>query len=278
MLSIPISILMGSLFNTLCLTGLTMSIDLRGKVVLITGVTHGIGEATGRLLRQLGATVYGVGRDEARGRALEREVGIVFRRVDLTRRQEVLDFIRWFEGEVGIIHALINNASRNSRYSILNTTLEEWDSMIELNLTAPFLLSQMAARLMISKGVKGKIINVAAIQAYFPLESSFPYVTTKGGLIAMTRSMAVDLGKYGIQVITVTPGPVYVRGSEVPKSLDENAATLIGRMGRPIEVAWLIAFLISDLNTFMTGNEIIIDGGRVISRKPDPREITSGEV
>lgn len=255
-----------------------MSIDLRGKVILITGVTHGIGETTARLLRQLGATVYGIGRNEERGRALESEVGIIFRRVDLTRRQEVLDFIKWFEGEVGVIHALINNASRNSRYSILNTTLEEWDSMIELNLTAPFLLSQMAARIMINKGIKGKIINVSAIQAHFPLESSFPYVTTKGGLLAMTRSMAVDLGRYGIQVITVTPGPIYVKGNEVPRSLDENAATLLGRMGRPIEVAWLIAFLVSDLNTFMTGNEIIIDGGRIISRRPDPREITTGEV
>ncbi|WP_291766825.1 SDR family NAD(P)-dependent oxidoreductase [Caldivirga sp. UBA161] len=255
-----------------------MSIDLRGRVVLITGVTHGIGEATGRLLRQLGATVYGVGRDEAKGRLLESEVGIVFRRVDLSRRVEVLDFIKWFESEVGVIHALINNASRNSRFSILDTALEEWDSMIELNLTAPFLLSQMAARLMIKRGIRGKIINVAAIQAHFPLESSFPYVTTKGGLVAMTRSMAVDLGKYGIQAITVTPGPVYVKGGEVPKSLDDNAATLIGRMGRPMEVAWLIAFLISDLNTFMTGNEIIIDGGRIISRKPDPREVTTGEV
>lgn len=255
-----------------------MAIDLRGKTILITGITHGIGEVTGRLLRELGAEVIGVGRDEVKGRQLEREVGIVFRRVDLSKRSEVLDFIRWYESEVGRIHALINNASRNSRYSILDITLEEWDSMVELNLTAPFLLSQMAARLMIKNGVRGKIINVAAIQAHFPLESSFAYVTTKGGLVSMTRSMAVDLGRYGIQVITVTPGPIYVKGPEVPSDLDSRAATVLRRMGRPIEVAWLIAFLVSDYNTFMTGNEIVIDGGRMISRRPDPEEVTRGVI
>ena len=255
-----------------------LKIDLTGKVILLTGVTHGIGEVTARVLRSLGATVYGIGRNVEAGRRLEEEVGVIFRRVDLSKRSEVLEFVKWYEENVGVIHALINNASRNSRYSVLDITLDEWDSMIELNLTAPFLLSQMAARLMIKHGIRGKIINVAAIQAYSPLESSFAYATTKGGLISMSRSLAVDLGKYGIQVITVTPGPIYVKGPEVPKDLDSRAATLLGRMGRPIEVAYLIAFLVSDYNTFMTGNEIIIDGGRLISRKPDPVEITRGEV
>ena len=150
--------------------------------------------------------------------------------------------------------------------------------MISLNLTAPFLLSKMAARLMIKNKIKGKIINVSAIQAHFPLENSFAYVTTKGGLLSMTRSLAVDLGKYGIQVIAVTPGPIYTKGEEPPIDLDQRAATLLGRMGRSIEVANLLAFLVSDLNTFITGTEIIIDGGRIISRKPDPEEISRGEI
>ncbi len=94
----------------------------------------------------------------------------------------------------------------------------------------------------------------------------------------MTRSMAVDLGKYGIQVITVLPGPIYSKDNEPPASLDERAATLLGRMGRTIEASYLLAFLASDLNTFITGTEIVIDGGRLISRKPDPEEISKGEV
>ncbi len=257
-----------------------MEISLKDKRIIITGATHGIGEITTKLFSELGAYVYAIGRDELKGKELEEKYPnkIKFYKVDLTNQQDVLNFIKTYEKEVGVVDVLINNASRNSRYSVLDITLDEWNSMIALNLTAPFLLSQMAARLMIKNGIKGKIINVAAIQAHFPLENSFAYVTTKGGLISMTRSLAVDLGKYGIQVITVTPGPIYSKSEEVPEDLDRRAATLLGRMGRMIEVARLLAFLASDLNSFITGEEIIIDGGRIISRKPDPEEITKGIV
>lgn len=260
-----------------------MEISLKGKTCLITGGTHGIGLATAKLFSELGAKVIALGRNIERAKAAlgkndEVSKNILFVKVDLTSRDELLSFIEWYKKEIGKIDCLINNASVNSRYSILNVTLEEWDKMIALELTAPMLLSKMAAEIMIKNGVKGKIINVAAIQAYKPLPESLPYVTVKGGLISMTRSLAVDLGKYGIQVITVLPGPIYTKGDQVPENLDKNAATLLGRMGRPQEVANLLAFLVSDYNTFITGSEIIIDGGRIISRKPDPEEITSGAV
>ncbi|MCH4816099.1 MAG: SDR family oxidoreductase [Saccharolobus sp.] len=251
-----------------------IKLDLTGKVSLITGGTSGIGLKTAELFSKLGADVYVIGKREVG--SLPK--GVHFKKVDLTRREEVISFIAWYEKNVGTIHVLINNASRNSRYSVLDIPMEEWDEMISLNLTAPFLLSRMAARLMIKNGIKGKIINISAIQSKFPLERSFAYVTTKGGLISMTRSMAVDLGKYGIQVITVLPGPIYSKDNEPPAGLDERAATLLGRMGRTIEASYLLAFLASDLNTFITGTEIVIDGGRLISRKPDPEEISKGEV
>jgi NAD(P)-dependent dehydrogenase (short-subunit alcohol dehydrogenase family) len=249
-----------------------MEISLKGKTCLITGGTHGIGLTTARLFSELGAQVIALGRN------IPEDNTIRFVKVDLTSRDQLLSFIEWYKEEIGKIDCLINNASVNSRYSVLNVTLEEWDKMIALELTAPMLLSKMASEIMIKNGTKGKIINVAAIQAHYPLPESLPYVTVKGGLISMTRSLAVDLGKYGIQVITLVPGPIYTKGKEVPEKLDKNAATLLGRMGRPHEVANLLAFLASDYNTFMTGSEIFIDGGRIISRKPDPAEISSGEV
>ena len=250
-----------------------MEISLKGKTILITGATHGIGLVTAKLFYKLGARVIGIGRHIPKV-----EEKIEFVKVDLTSRQQVLSFIDWYKKEVGVIDVLINNASVNSRYSILNVTLEELDKMIELEIVSPILLSKMAAELMIKNGVKGKIINVSAIQAYKPLTESLPYATVKGALISMARSMAIDLGKYGIQVFTVVPGPIYTRGEKVPEDLDRRAATLLNRMGRPEEAANLLAFLASDLNTFITGSEIIIDGGRLISRKPDPEEITSGQV
>lgn len=252
---------------------INMQISLKDKVCLITGGTHGIGLVTAKLFSDLGCRVI------ALGRKITNQIdNIEFYKVDLTSRKEVLSFIDWYKNNIGIIHCLINNASVNSRYSILDVTLEEWDKMIELELTSPMLLSKMAAELMIKNKIKGKIINISAIQAYYPLHHSLPYVTVKGGLIAMTKSLAVDLGKYGIQVIAVLPGPIYTKGDSVPEELDSRAATLLGRMGRAIEVANLLAFLVSDYNTFITGSEIVIDGGRIISRKPDPEEISRGEV
>ena len=250
-----------------------MEVSLRGKTCIITGATHCIGLVTAKLFSELGARVIGIGRHIPEGNK-----GVEFVKLDLTSRADVLSFIERYKREVGVIDVLINNASVNSRYSVLDITLEELDRMIELEVVSPILLSRMAAELMIKNKVKGKIINVSAIQAYKPLESSLAYSTVKGALISMSRSLAVDLGKYGIQVITVLPGPVYTKGEEVPEDLDRRAATLLRRMGRPQEVARLLAFLSSDLNTFITGSEIIIDGGRLISRRPDPDEITSGKV
>ena len=91
-------------------------------------------------------------------------------------------------------------------------------------------------------------------------------------------SLVVDLGKYGIQVISLIPGPIYSKGSEPDEHLDSTAATLLGRFGRMREISDLIGFLLSERNSFMTGNEIIVDGGRLISRKEDPKEITSGKI
>lgn len=248
--------------------------SMQGKFCVITGGTKGLGAATAKLLSRLGALVLVTGRDENRGRKLQEEFkGITYRRVDHEDRADVLNFVEWLEAKYERIDVLIINAARNSRYDVTTLEIEEWDRMTCLLLTSPFLLSKWAARKMISTRSKGKIITVAAIQAYSPLESSFAYATLKGGLISMTRSLAVDLGKYGIQSFAVVPGPFYVAERPMPPGLDARAASLLGRMGRPDEMARLLVFLASDNNSFMTGNTIVVDGGRLISRKSDPEEI-----
>jgi NAD(P)-dependent dehydrogenase (short-subunit alcohol dehydrogenase family) len=258
-------------------------LSLDGKTAIITGSAAGIGERTARLFEELGARVLSLDVDEERGARLEKRSAhgrIQFRKVDLRDRGQVLEFVRWAEENVETVDVLINNAGRASRNNIFNIALEEWDSMVSLSLTAPLLLSRFAANKMIHKGVRGKIIMISAIQALRPLESSFGYSIVKGGLLSMTRSLAIDLGPHGIQVTAVLPGPIYTadrnRFEDAPESLDKRSATLLGRMGKRTEVANLLAFLASDMNTFMTGNLIAIDGGRLISRKPDPEEITKG--
>ncbi|MEM0050677.1 MAG: SDR family oxidoreductase [Nitrososphaeria archaeon] len=255
---------------------------LQDKTVIITGGTHGIGEETALLFASRGARVLIIGRDENKAsRIIAQSQGkIEFLKCDLSDREQVLKLCRTIEQKYDKVHVLINNASRNSRFNVLNLELDEWDKMIELNMTSVFLLTKTVASKMIKSGIKGKIINVGAVQSFFPLESSFAYSTVKGAMRSMTKSMAVDLAPYGILVTLVMPGPIYTKAesNEPGIDLDSRAATLVGRMGRKSEVAELLEFLSSDRNTFMTGNEIIIDGGRTISRKPDPAEITRGDI
>ncbi|MDA4112601.1 MAG: SDR family oxidoreductase [Thaumarchaeota archaeon] len=258
-------------------------LTLEGKTCIITGAASGIGEQTAIIFDSLGAKVLALDIDGERGRRLQknsRSGRITFKRIDLTNRAQLREFDRWAEKNLERVDALINNAIVPRRNSVLDASLEEWDDEIALSLTASFLLSRLAAKKMIAKKVRGKIILISAVQAWIPLHSSFSYSVVKGGMISMAKSLAVDLGAHGISVTAVMPGPIYTSlGSGVedaPPSLDRKAATLLGRMGRRAEVANLLAFLASDLNSFMTGNTILIDGGRSISRKPDPDEVANG--
>jgi glucose 1-dehydrogenase len=250
---------------------------LERKICLITGGAHGIGARTAKLFEENGAVVIVVDKDVERGQkiASESKGNIVFKYCDLTSVSEIEQLTSWIDSRFPRIDALINNASRGERYSLLDISEDNWNATLALNLTAPFLLSRYVAQKMIGTGTKGKIINISAVQAKSPLDSSFAYATTKGALISMTKSLAVDLGRYGILVNAVLPGPIYTMEDteEPPSSLDSNAATLLGRMGRTTEIAFLLLFLVSEENSFMTGNEIVFDGGRLISRKPDPEEI-----
>ena len=251
--------------------------SLEGKRCLITGGTRGIGEATANLFERLGAReVLIIGRDRARGEKIAgSSQRIKYRQVDLEDLEETRKFARWLDSDYGVLDVVVSNASRDSRYNLLNIPFEEWEKMVALNLTSPFLICKTAAQKMVSSKVRGKIILLGAIQALYPLQDSFAYVATKGGILSMMKSMASDLGRYGIQVLSVLPGPIYIKDGEVPASLDQRAAPLLERMGRRDEVAKVVAFLASDDNSFMTGSYVIVDGGRLISRRPDPTEISS---
>ncbi|MFG1519561.1 MAG: SDR family oxidoreductase [Thermoplasmataceae archaeon] len=254
---------------------------MQEKTYIVTGGTGGIGREIVRSLLGLGNVVIFTGRSTERGTETAKEFGIdkaVFYALDQSVPDEVLKFSDWLAKKNYRIDGLVNNASRNSRFSILDIDMKEWTDMINLVMTSVMIISQAAAKNMIKNNIKGKIVNIGAIQYISPLQSSLAYSATKGALVSMSRSMAVDLGKYGIQVSSLIPGPVYSKDQEPPENVDRSAATLLGRFGRMREVVNLVKFLLSDDNTFMTGNEIIIDGGRIISRKSDPDEVSSGKI
>ena len=267
-----------------------MSAPLETKAAVVTGATRGIGTAIATHLSDLGAAVAIVGRDRARGELLAGRLRAAGRRAefvpaDLSKPAEARRVVEDTLASLGRIDILVNNAASHGRLTrVLDVSLDEWSDVIGTNLTGTFLVSQAAARAMVAQG-GGAIVNLLAIQSQLPIPGYGPYCVSKGGLDALTRVLAVELAGTGIRVNGIVVGSVYsesVRAvlppelaasddlEAVPALLDERAATLLGRMGRPSDIARVVAFLVSDDAAYLTGALIAADGGRLLSRKPDP--------
>ncbi len=267
-----------------------MSAPLANKAAVVTGATRGIGTTIATHLSDLGAAVAIVGRDRARGEVLAGRLRAAGRRAefvpaDLSKPAEARRVVEDTLAALGRIDILVNNAASHGRLTrVLDVGLDEWSDVIGTNLTGTFLVSQAAARAMVAQG-GGAIVNLLAIQSQLPIPGYGPYCVSKGGLDALTRVLAVELAGTGIRVNGIVVGSVYsesVRAvlppelaasddlEAVPALLDERAATLIGRMGRPSDIARVVAFLASDDAAYLTGALIAADGGRLLSRKPDP--------
>ncbi|MHB8618985.1 MAG: SDR family NAD(P)-dependent oxidoreductase [Chloroflexota bacterium] len=268
-----------------------MSPPLNGTGAVVTGATRGIGRTVAAHLADMGAAVAVIGRNAAQGEDVvaslrKRGRRAHFVRADLSKPAEAVRAIDQSAAALGRIDILVNNAAYHGHLTgILDMTLEEWTEVIDTNLTATFLASQAAARAMIAQGGGGSVINILAIQSQLPIPGYGAYCASKGGLDALTRVLAVELAGTGIRVNGIVVGSVYsesvrsvlppeLAASEdleaVPKLLDESAVTLLGRMGRPSDIARVVTFLASDDAAFLTGSLITADGGRALNRKPDP--------
>ncbi len=269
--------------------GSETGLPLAGRRIIVTGATRGIVRTVAIHRAGLGARVIGVGRDVERGRTLAEETAdhagsLGFLVADLGDAHDAARIVERSLDVLGGVDAVVNNAASHGRLQpIVALPLEEWQSVLATNLTAPFLVCQAAAPVMAQTG-GGAIVNVLAIQARLPARGYGAYAASKGGLEALTRVLAVELAQSHIRVNGLVLGAVYsdsvravlpdVATSEdlemVPPVLDEGAPTLVGRMGRPSDVAKLVAFLVSDDAAFVTGSLIVADGGRMLSRGPDP--------
>ena len=243
---------------------------LSGRVAAVTGGNGGLGRAIALGLAGAGASVAILGRNEDKnGRVLTEleAIGVPAMAVelDVTHREALAPAVDAIEAQLGGIDILVNNAGNVSvSGGVLKEDPADWDSVIETHLNASFLLSKLAAASMKQRD-GGKIINIASIYAFFGSSNSPSYAAAKGGMIQLTKSMAIELAKYDIQVNAIAPGwfetDITAPVRELPMNDKIMARTPAGRWGQPEEIAGAAIFLASKASSFVTGSTIRVDGG-----------------
>jgi NAD(P)-dependent dehydrogenase (short-subunit alcohol dehydrogenase family) len=247
---------------------------LRDKVALITGGTSGIGRATSQLFAQEGAKVAITGRSKARGRELVGEIeraggAALFICADVRFPEQCHRAVKETAQAFGRLDILFNNAGVYYPNTVVDCTEEEWDLTVDIGLKGTYLMSKYALPIMIDQGT-GAIINNASGWGLVGGNEAAAYCAAKGGVVLLTKAMAVDHSRQGIRVNCVCPGdvdtPMLVddaqrRGMAWTDYLASAANRPMGRIGQPEEIARAVLFLASDDASFVTGAILAVDGG-----------------
>jgi gluconate 5-dehydrogenase len=244
--------------------------DLTSRLALVTGSSQGIGLALARGLGRYGARLMLNGRDaqkldaavsQLRGEGFIVE-GALF---DVTAAQAVAEGVDAIERDHGPIEILINNAGMQFRGPLEHFPIERWDQLLATNISSVFFVGQAVARHMIRRG-RGKIVNIASVQAELARPGIAPYTATKGAVRNLTRGMCADWAKYGLQINAIAPG--YFK-TPLNQALVDDAAfsawlekrTPAGRWGNVEELTGAAVFLASDASSFVNGHTLYVDGG-----------------
>lgn len=239
------------------------------KVAVVTGAAQGIGAACARRLHADGAAVALWDVDATRGAALAAELGprALFQRCDVSAKAEVEAALAATEAALGPVDALVNNAGIFRAADFLEISEADWDAVIAVNLKGAFLVGQAVARSMAAHG-GGAIVNMSSVNGVMAIPSIASYNASKGGIDQLTRVMALALADRGIRVNAVAPGTI---ATELAKNAVLGSAeararimsrTPLRRLGEPAEIASVVAFLLSDDASYLTGEIVYADGGR----------------
>jgi len=243
-------------------------------VAVITASDSGIGKASAVRLARAGFDVgitWHTDREGAEDTAREvqgegRAAAVA--RLDVTRFDEAGDVVEALARELGGLDVFVNNAGGGESFPFLDFPLEEWQRILDLNLTGAFVCGQRAARLMVESGTRGRIINITSVHEHVPLPGAAAYCAAKGGLGLLTKSMALELGAYGITVNAIAPGEIAtpMTGAEDDDpSRHERPALPARRPGNAHEIAELVAFLAAPDARYATGASFVVDGGLMLT-------------
>jgi NAD(P)-dependent dehydrogenase (short-subunit alcohol dehydrogenase family) len=239
---------------------------LDGKIAVVTGAASGIGRAAVDVFLDEGARVVAVDRQPA-VRALGAAGRVAAVVADVSRRDGAEASVRAAEEAFGGLDVLFNNAGIERLATVVDTTEELWDEVLTANLKSVFLCCRAAIPVMLRRG-GGAIVNNASINGIRGNTTLAAYQASKGGVVALTYSIAIDYAPHGIRANAVCPGTIdtpMVGTSRTPEAIQAMIAKHpLGRMGKPAEVAWVACFLASDRASFLTGLAVPVAGGRDI--------------
>ena len=254
---------------------------LCGRVALISGGAQGIGQAIADRFQREGAHVFILDCD-ARGEKTAEQLTaqnpsqpVQYLRADLQERQQILQAIAAIRKDEGRIDIVVNNAGIELERSLQKLTQTDWDLILNVNLRGAFLLTQAAVPLFPDSG--GAIVNISSIHATHAFPDSIPYACSKAGMVALTRNLALELAPRRIRVNCICPGYIdtrlweeYLRNSAAPSAISAQTTALhpLGRRGMPADISEAALFLTSDAAAFITGADLIVDGGLTIRAHP----------
>lgn len=245
---------------------------LAGKVAVVTGAAQGIGEACARVFATEGAKVVLGDIRESEVKAVAASivsdggdaVGVV---ADVGDPNSAQALVAAAVASFGGLDICVCNAGISRPKAFLELTLEDWEATIKVNLGGAFLVGQAAAKAMVAAGRQGSIINMSSVNAVVAIDNIAPYCASKGGINQLTRAMAVGLGQHGIRVNAIGPGTIsteMVTGRATPDTTRmQLSRTPLARIGGAEEIARVALFLASDDSSYVTGEVIYADGGRL---------------